>query len=131
MSERKGGREAPRWETAASGCFLIFVLCWFLFRLYWYPLKVLYSTGVVTAHTAYVRGCGLYGFFNSLLWILFGLNIYWLYFILQLLFRVLAGTSDGLKDTREDEDDEDEETTPSSPIKAPVNNVIEEKKKQK
>ena len=50
----------------------------FLFRLYWYPLKVLYSTGVVTAHRAYDRGCGLYGFFNSLLWILLGLNIYWL-----------------------------------------------------
>ena len=50
----------------------------FLFRLYWYPLKVLYSTGVVTAYRAYDRGCGLYGFFNSLLWILLGLNIYWL-----------------------------------------------------
>ncbi len=50
----------------------------FLFRLYWYPLKVLYSTGVVTAYRAYKRGCGLYFFFNSLLWILLGLNIYWL-----------------------------------------------------
>ncbi len=82
----------------------------FLFRLYWYPLKVLYSTGVVTAYRAYGRGCGLYGFFNSLLWILLGLNIYWLFFILQFLFRVLAGTNNGLQDTRED-DDEDEETT--------------------
>lgn len=51
----------------------------FLFRLYWYPLKVLYSTGVVTAYRAYDRGCGLYGFFNTLLWILLGLNIYWLF----------------------------------------------------
>ncbi len=100
----------------------------FLFRLYWYPLKVLYSTGVVTAYRAYPRGCGLYGFFNSLLWILLGLNIYWLVvriiinfsksifffffqFILQLLFRVLTGTANGMQDTREDEDDEDEETT--------------------
>lgn len=41
-------------------------------------MKVLYSAGVVTAHRAYDKGCGLYGFFNGLLWILLGLNIYWL-----------------------------------------------------
>ena len=41
-------------------------------------MKVLYCTGVVTAHRAYDKGCGLYGFFNGLLWILLGLNIYWL-----------------------------------------------------
>jgi hypothetical protein len=50
----------------------------FLFRLYWYPMKVLYTSGVVTAYRAYDKGCGLYGFFNGLLWILLGLNIYWL-----------------------------------------------------
>ena len=41
-------------------------------------MKVLYSAGVVTAHRAYDKGCGLYGFFNGLLWMLLGLNIYWL-----------------------------------------------------
>jgi len=127
---RKGNRECPRWETAANGCFAMFVLCWFLFRLYWYPLKVLYTTGVVTFYRAYDRGCGLYAFFNSLLWLLLGLNIYWLYFILQLLFRVLAGSNNGLQDTREDEDEEEEEKTPvSTPVKTPVN--AEEKKKMK
>ena len=50
----------------------------FLFRLYWYPMKVLYTAGVVTGYRAYDKGCGLYGFFNVLLWILLGLNIYWL-----------------------------------------------------
>lgn len=50
----------------------------FLFRLYWYPMKVLYTAGVVTGYRAYDKGCGLYGFFNGLLWILLGLNIYWL-----------------------------------------------------
>jgi hypothetical protein len=50
----------------------------FLFRLYWYPMKVLYTSGVITAYRAYDKGCGLYGFFNGLLWILLGLNIYWL-----------------------------------------------------
>lgn len=41
-------------------------------------MKVLYTTGVVTGYRAYDKGCGLYGFFNGLLWILLGLNIYWL-----------------------------------------------------
>jgi ceramide synthetase len=132
LSSRKGNRECPRWETVANGCFVMFVLTWFLFRLYWYPLKVLYTTGVVTGYRAYSRGCGLYGFFNSLLWILLGLNIYWLIFILQLLFRVLTGTANGMQDTREDEDDEDEETTPkSTPMEASVNNNTGEKKKKK
>ncbi|CAF0790641.1 unnamed protein product [Adineta steineri] len=126
LSLRKGGRECPRWETAATGCFVMFLLSWFLFRLYWYPIKVLYSTGVVTAYRAYGRGCGLYGFFNSLLWILLGLNIYWLYFILQLLYRVLSGTANGLEDTREDE----EETT-STPTKTSVKNITDKDLKKK
>lgn len=41
-------------------------------------MKVLYTAGVVTAYRAYDKGCGLYGFFNGLLWMLLGLNIYWL-----------------------------------------------------
>jgi hypothetical protein len=47
--------------------------------MYWYPMKVLYTSGVVTAYRAYGKGCGLYGFFNGLLWLLLGLNIYWLF----------------------------------------------------
>ncbi|CAF0791647.1 unnamed protein product [Rotaria sordida] len=128
MSTRKGGRQCPQWENAANVVFVIFILTWFLFRLYWYPLRVLYSTGVVTAYRVYDRGCGLYGFFNLLLLILLGLNIYWLYFILQLLFRALAGTSNGLQDTREEDDSDEEEPIPTSTPKASVNNVIKEKK---
>ena len=30
LSSRKGGREFPRWETAANVCFLIFVSCWYV-----------------------------------------------------------------------------------------------------
>ncbi|CAF1002723.1 unnamed protein product [Adineta ricciae] len=127
---RKGGRKCPRWETAANVCFVMFLLSWFLFRLYWYPIKVLYSTGVVTAHRAYDKGCGLYGFFNSLLWILCCLNIYWLYFILQLLFRVLSGSSDGLEDTREDEEAGPSSTPTSTPTKNLLKEGLEKKKKK-
>jgi len=41
-------------------------------------MKVLYAAGVVSVYRAYDKGCGLYGFFNTLLWMLLALNIYWL-----------------------------------------------------
>ena len=59
--------------------FVGFTISWFVFRLYWYPMKVLYSSGVVAAHRAYIRGAGLYAFFNLLLWFLLFLDLYWFY----------------------------------------------------
>jgi hypothetical protein len=64
----------------------------YLFRLYWFPLKILYSCGVVAVHRAYYRGAGLYGFFNTLLWILLILDLYWFYvnFLdLKIIFSLL------------------------------------------
>ncbi|CAF3963512.1 unnamed protein product [Adineta steineri] len=107
MSTRDGGRKRPLFEHAASGGFVIFTLCWFVFRLYLYPLKVLYSTGVVFPQQTYHKGCILYGFFNSLLWILFGLNVYWVCFLLQFLYKLCTGALSGLTDTREYESNED------------------------
>ena len=66
-------------EQISNIGFATFTLAWFLFRLYWFPLKILYSTGVVGVHKAYYRGAGLYTFFNILLWILLILDIYWFY----------------------------------------------------
>lgn len=51
----------------------------FLFRLYWFPLKIIYSSSVIAVHRAYYRGAGLYAFFNSLLLLLLILDIYWFY----------------------------------------------------
>ncbi|CAF0754186.1 unnamed protein product [Didymodactylos carnosus] len=104
---RQNGKDCPNWELAATCTFIMFTICWLLFRLYWFPLKVLYSTGVVTAYRAYDKGCGLYAFFNSLLWILLGLNIYWLFFICQFLYRVCVGQLKTLHDTREEEDEDE------------------------
>ncbi|CAF3032443.1 unnamed protein product [Rotaria socialis] len=130
LGSRQNGREYPMWETAASCCFIVFTFCWFLFRLYWYPMKVLYTTGVTTAYRAYDKGCGLYGFFNGLLWILLGLNIYWLFFILQFLFRVCSGTLNNLHDVREDEDDDDVDET-IRPTASSVNATVSEKTDKK
>ena len=54
--------------------------------MYWFPLKILYSTCVVAVHTAYFRGAGLYAFFNILLWVLLGLNLYWFYVSFLLIY---------------------------------------------
>ncbi|CAF0882433.1 unnamed protein product [Adineta steineri] len=125
-----GSRENGKlWEHAASGCFIIFTFCWFLFRMYWYPIKVLYTAGVTPAYRAYDKGGGLYGFFNVLLWTLLSLNIYWLVFILQFLFRVCIGSLSNLHDVREDDDDNDEDTkSMSSTVNEAVSDVIDKKK---
>jgi hypothetical protein len=80
------GMKEEIWFFYIKICPFFFFSIRFLFRLYWYPMKVLYSAGVVTAYRAYDKGCGLYGFFNGLLWILLALNIYWL--IVSILFKI-------------------------------------------
>ena len=51
----------------------------FLFRLYWFPLKVLYSTGVASIYRTLGKETHRYTLFNILLWILLVLNLYWLF----------------------------------------------------
>ncbi|CAF1076082.1 unnamed protein product [Adineta ricciae] len=103
MSVRQGGEKYPQYENAANGSFIIFTLSWFVFRLYLYPLKVLYSTGVVFPYRTHDKGCNLYGFFNVQLWILLVLNVYWVLFLLQFLYKISTGALSGLQDTREHE----------------------------
>jgi hypothetical protein len=78
-----------------------------VFRLYWFPLRILYSTSVVSVHTAIVRGAGLYGFFNILLWFLLCLDLYWFHLIVIFLIKVALGQKSTFEDTREN-DSEDE-----------------------
>lgn len=92
-------------DMIANIGFVTFTLAWFLFRLYWFPLKIIYSSGVIAIHRAYYRGAGLYAFFNSLLVILLILDIYWFYFILLFLYKVATGQLSGVSDTREDDDE--------------------------
>lgn len=69
----------PLHEHISNIGFAAFAIAWFIFRLYWFPLKILYSSGVVAVHRAFFKGAGLYTFFNVLLWILLMLDIYWFY----------------------------------------------------
>ncbi|XP_077644995.1 ceramide synthase 1 isoform X2 [Lonchura striata] len=72
------------------GC-LAFSVSWFWFRLYWFPLKVLYAT----CHSSLqaVPNIPFYFFFNALLLVLTLMNIYW--------FLVLLGQMQEVNDVRE------------------------------
>ncbi|CAF1365976.1 unnamed protein product [Rotaria magnacalcarata] len=120
---RQDGQKHHMWYHASHGSFVIFVVCWFIFRLYWFPLKVLYSSGVVFVYRALANDCGLHGLFNSLLWILLTLNLYWLYFILQIFYKVVTGSSSDGGDIRETDDEILSSTAHSD--------SVEEKKKKK
>ncbi|XP_016159909.1 PREDICTED: ceramide synthase 1, partial [Ficedula albicollis] len=71
------------WGTPKStGCCLTpiptclaFSLSWFWFRLYWFPLKVLYATCHCSLQA--VPDIPFYFFFNALLLLLTLMNIYW------------------------------------------------------
>jgi ceramide synthetase len=91
----------PFHEYVANIGFATFAVAWYVFRLYWFPLKILYSTGVVAAHRAYHRGAGLYAFFNGLLWFLLFLDLYWFYYIIHFLYKVATGQASEVNDTRD------------------------------
>uniref|UniRef100_A0A670KA21 Ceramide synthase 1 n=1 Tax=Podarcis muralis TaxID=64176 RepID=A0A670KA21_PODMU len=57
-----------------AGC-VSFSVSWFWFRLYWFPLKVLYATCHTSLQT--VPDIPFYFFFNALLFVLTLMNIYW------------------------------------------------------
>ncbi|CAF1139737.1 unnamed protein product [Adineta ricciae] len=98
-------KQDNRFEQASYLGFSLLVVCWFTFRLYWYPLKVLYSTGVVAVYRTLDRGLHLYLPFNILLWILFLLNIYWFFLILKVLQNVVCGRLTQSGDVREEDEE--------------------------
>lgn len=56
-------------------CVSVFAPLRFWFRLYWFPLKVLYATCVSSIQS--VPTIPFYFFFNALLFALLLMNIYW------------------------------------------------------
>ncbi|XP_072834048.2 ceramide synthase 1 isoform X1 [Pogona vitticeps] len=80
------------------GC-VTFCISWFWFRLYWFPLKVLYATCHTSLQT--VPGIPFYFFFNALLLMLTLLNIYWFLYIVFFVTKVFMGQVQELNDVRE------------------------------
>lgn len=100
----KGGMWTTVCDALSTAGFVGFGLAWFIFRLYWYPLKAMYSAG----HASVIflpDEEPFYLFFNVLLWILLCMNIYWFKFILVMAYHVVTGKVKEIDDTREYEED--------------------------
>ncbi|XP_015928113.2 ceramide synthase 1 isoform X2 [Parasteatoda tepidariorum] len=95
----QGNRIIKKHELFANISFFCFTVAWYVARLYWYPLRVLYTATSDVQRLQLLLPCAL--LMNSLLWILQLLNIYWFFFIVQFLFRVATGQVKEVDDTRE------------------------------
>ncbi|NXI67750.1 CERS1 synthase, partial [Anseranas semipalmata] len=71
----------------------------FWFRLYWFPLKVLYATCHSSLQS--VPNIPFYFFFNALLLVLTLMNIYWFLYIVLFVAKVLMGQMQEVNDVRE------------------------------
>ncbi|KAM8962018.1 ceramide synthase 1 [Pelodytes ibericus] len=80
------------------GC-IIFSFSWFWFRLYWFPHKVLYATCYYSLE--YNPQIPLYLFFNTLLFVLTLMNIYWFLYIVHFVWKVVTGQVQEVNDVRE------------------------------
>jgi len=102
--KHRGGKYRPIHDTLSTIGFAFFALSWFVFRLYWFPLKVLYVTLYGAAHMLPVS-IPFIPIFNVMLWILLGMNTYWFHFIILCLYKVFTGQM--IDDTREFEADQE------------------------
>nr|XP_002127723.1 ceramide synthase 1 [Ciona intestinalis] len=102
----KGGWWYAVCDTISTIGFILFGVAWYVFRLYWYPLKAMYAAGYVSQMVT--RDIAFYHFFNGLLWILLAMNVYWFMFIVNMAYKVLTGKANEVDDTREYEAFSDE-----------------------
>ncbi|XP_075063540.1 ceramide synthase 1 isoform X1 [Mixophyes fleayi] len=78
---------------------VLFSMSWFWFRLYWFPVKVLYVTCCSSLQSN--PNIPFYFFFNVLLFTLTLMNIYWFLYIVMFVVKVLTGQVKEVNDVRE------------------------------
>ncbi|XP_012664847.1 ceramide synthase 1 [Otolemur garnettii] len=111
--------------AADLGC-LSFGFSWFWFRLYWFPLKVLYATSHCSLRS--VPDIPFYFFFNTLLLSLTLMNLYWFLYIVAFAAKVLMGQVRELKDLREYDAAEAQDPKPSKAEKPLRNGLVKDKR---
>ncbi|CAK8677886.1 unnamed protein product [Clavelina lepadiformis] len=97
----KGGTWATVCDVLSSVGFVLFGTSWFVFRLYWFPLKVIYVSAYVSREMYHEEIPPFYFFTNGLLLTLFILHIYWFKFILVMAYKVVTGAAKEVSDERE------------------------------
>ncbi|MED6108666.1 ASC1-like protein [Stylosanthes scabra] len=100
-------------EVIASCAFVLFVLSWVLLRLIYYPFWILWSTSYEVLLTLdkekhKVDGPIYYYVFNSLLYCLLVLHIYWWVLIFRMLVKQIQARGKLSEDVRSDSEDEDD-----------------------
>uniref|UniRef100_A0A8C4QS21 Ceramide synthase 1 n=1 Tax=Eptatretus burgeri TaxID=7764 RepID=A0A8C4QS21_EPTBU len=130
----RGGTYHPMNNFLSNiGC-ISFGISWFVFRLYWFPLKVLYATCITSLQT--VPDIPFYFFFNILLFAITLINLYWFMMIMMFVAKVILGRIKEVNDVREyDVHVEADQTcwrnirlSPSGKGKAHVNGMIKNKR---
>ncbi|GMJ04577.1 LAG1 longevity assurance homolog 3, LAG One Homologue 3 [Hibiscus trionum] len=101
-------------ETLASSAFLLFVLSWVLLRLIYYPFWILWSTSYEVLLTLDkekhpVDGPICYYLFNTLLFCLLVLHIYWWVLMYRMLVKQIQARGKLSEDVRSDSEDEHED----------------------
>ncbi|KAL1357413.1 hypothetical protein HN51_009328 [Arachis hypogaea] len=100
-------------ETMASIAFLLFVIFWTLLRIIYYPFWVLWSTSyevisVFDKEKHQKDGPIYYYVFNTLLFCLLVLNIYWWVLMLRMLADQIRAKGKVSEDIRSDSEDDDD-----------------------
>ncbi|KAL9253103.1 Ceramide synthase 1 LOH3-like protein [Drosera capensis] len=100
-------------EALASFSFILFVLSWIILRLMYFPFWVLWSTSYEVVLTLDkekhpVEGPIYYYVFNTLLYTLLVLHIYWWVLIQRMLVKQIKARGQISDDVRSDSEDEDE-----------------------
>ncbi|XP_064137080.1 ceramide synthase 1 [Loxodonta africana] len=118
----RGGTHHRLHALAADlGC-VSFSVSWFWFRLYWFPLKVLYATWHCSLRS--VPDIPFYFFFNSLLLALTLMNLYWFLYIVAFAAKVLTGQMRELSDVREYDSVVETPSSKSSKDEKPLRNGL-------
>ncbi|GAA0187103.1 transferase [Lithospermum erythrorhizon] len=100
-------------ETLASISFILFVFAWIVLRLIYYPFWILWSTSYelvqfLNTEEHKVDGPIYYYIFNTLLFSLLVLHIYWWILIYRMLLRQIQARGQLSEDIRSDSEGEDE-----------------------
>lgn len=100
-------------ETLASISFILFVLSWTVLRIIYYPFWILWSTSYEVLKTLdmekyKVEGPIYYYMFNTLLFCILVLNIYWWVLMLRMLVRQIQAKGELGDDIRSDSESDNE-----------------------
>ncbi|XP_071942549.1 ceramide synthase 1-like [Antedon mediterranea] len=97
------GKKYPINDQLANIGFAGFSVSWFVCRLYWFPLKAIWSAANVSEGPADNIHMPFVLLLNCMLWVLLAMNIWWFTFILSMLYKVLTGQTTEIDDIREED----------------------------